>query len=172
VRAVTTVLPDEPPQTGGERETLEAMLDFYRAIVVRKLEGLSEADARRTLGRSTMTPIGVVNHLIGVEGWWYLAVLEGKNPDFPWSTEAMIEDNDIDWKPDLSRTVDVVVRDYLDACDRAREAAARHDLDEIVDRGNRRVSLRWIHIHMVEELARHAGHLDLLRESIDGATGD
>ncbi len=169
---MTTALPDEPSQIAGEREILEGMLDFYRAIVVRKVEGLTEPEARRTLGGSTMTPIGVLNHLIGVEGWWYLAVLEGRNPGYPWSSAAMMEDNDIDWKPDEARTVDVVIRDYLDACDRAREAAARHDLDEIVDRGNRHVSLRWIHIHMVEELARHAGHLDLLRESIDGTTGD
>lgn len=167
-----TPLPAEPSQTADERTILEGMVDFYRGIVVRKLEGLSEHDARRTLGASVMSPIGVLNHLVGVELWWYVEVLEGRAPDYPWTAEEHTADQDCDWKPGPQRTVEAVVADYAAACNEARAAAATHELDDVIERSGRRVSLRWIHVHMIEELARHAGHLDLLREAIDGTTGD
>lgn len=168
-----TPLPDEPSQIADERALLEGMLDYYRGIIVRKLEGLSETDARRTLGPSIMSPLGVVNHLVGVELWWYVEVLEGRSPAYPWTEDEHAADRDCDWRPGPQRTVASVLADHRAACDAARAAAALHDLDDVsgADRG-RRVSLRWIHVHMIEELARHAGHLDLLREAIDGATGD
>lgn len=162
------------PETAPERETLEGMLDFYRAVIARKLEGLDEAAARRPFTPSGMSAIGVVNHLIGVELWWYVEVLEGGRPDYPWSEQDLAADRDCDWKPPDSRTVAVVLAEYDAACAIARAAAARHDLDEIVPepKHDRTMSLRWIHVHMIEECARHAGHLDIMRELLDGTTGD
>ncbi len=172
MRRSVFIMVTEPSQTGTEREILEGMVDFYRAVVVRKLEGLDEVAARRVFTPTGLSPIGVVNHLIGVELWWYLEVLESTLPEYPWTETDYEADRDCDWKPSTDRTVDVVLADYRRACALARDAAARHHLDEIRDAGSRRVSLRWIHVHMIEELARHTGHLDLMRESIDGATGD
>ena len=169
---MATELPSEPSQTATEREILEGMLDFYRAVIMRKLEGLDEVAARRVFTPTGLSPIGVGNHMVGVELWWYVEVLESTPPEYPWTEADYAVDQDCDWKPSADRTVDVVLADYRRACVIARAAAARHDLDEIRDDGHRRVSLRWIHVHMIEELARHSGHLDVMRESIDGATGD
>ncbi len=171
---MVTELPEFPPQTGGERETLEGMLDFYRGIIARKLEGLDEAAARRVFTPSGMSPIGVVNHMLCVELWWYAEVLERAKPEMPYTAEEWVADPDCDWKPPAERTVGVVLADYDAACRVARAAAARHELDEVFvhPANGDELSLRWIHVHMVEECARHAGHLDVMRELIDGAVGD
>ena len=167
--SIPPLAPDELVATGSEREVLEAFLDFHRDVVVRKLSGVSETDARRRLVPSDTTLIGIVQHLAGVESDWFLRRLDGQpierltgsggHPDGSWAVG------------DDETAEDVIAR-YRQACDRSREVAARYALEDSVPHPRLgRVSLRWIYVHMVEETARHAGHADILREQLDGATG-
>jgi uncharacterized damage-inducible protein DinB len=154
---------DELVSTGSEREVLAAFLDLYRRIVMRKLAGLSDEDARRRLVPSATTLLGVVKHLAGVEREWFGQVL-GQRPLVP------VPGDGFSLEPD--DTVAGVLADYQAACEESRAAAAEHELDYTVPHDRLgSVSLRWILVHMVEETARHAGHADILREQTDGSTG-
>ncbi len=155
----------DPPTDAGEKETLEAFLDYYRAVVARKVQGLSEQDARKRLVPSATTPLGVVKHLADVERFWFQHVFAGRDVDFG---VGSVEET---WQVRDDETIDSLVRDYLNACDGSRAAVA-DAVPEAPARRKSRYTLRWILVHMIEETARHAGHLDILREQIDGVTGD
>ena len=150
---------------------LTGWLDWQRATVAMKCENVSEADARRALLPSspTMTIAGVVAHLRWVEHGWFEVGFLGE-PDLGPSTD---DDPHAGWRVDgvsLARLID----EYDVQCARSREIVAAHDLDELeafAPPGLDLVSLRWILGHMVEETARHLGHLDALRELTDGVTG-
>jgi hypothetical protein len=173
-------LPSEGPQdaaervsTADERVILETFLDLYRDIVKRKVRGVSEEDAARRLVPSATTLAGIVKHLRWVELNWFQRVLAGRAeeemPPPPWTDE----DPDADFRLEPGETVEQVIADYDAECERSRAVAASHSLDGL---GSHRrmgpTSLRWIYVHMIEETARHAGHADILREQLDGATGD
>jgi uncharacterized damage-inducible protein DinB len=154
--------PDELVAAGGEREVLETFLDLYRGIVVRKVSGLSAEAARRRLVPSATTLAGLVRHLASVEREWFAGVLDGR--------PAEVADDG--WSVDEVTDVETLVADYELACAESRRVAARFALDDTVPMPRLgRVSLRWIYVHLIEETARHAGHADILREQIDGATG-
>lgn len=154
--------PDEQVAAGGEREVLETFLDLYRGIVVRKVSGLSAEAARRRLVPSATTLAGLVRHLASVEREWFAGVLDGRPAD-------MADDG---WSVDDVTDVETLVQDYELACAESRRVAARFALDDTVPMPRLgRVSLRWIYVHLIEETARHAGHADILREQLDGATG-
>ncbi|MFG1901971.1 DinB family protein [Micromonospora carbonacea] len=156
-------------RTGDERAVLEAFLDFHRGIVLRKVAGLSDADARRRLVPSRTTLAGLVKHLTLVERNWFPALLAPGPGDVHVTGEADAADS---FTLDGSDTVESLVAGYERACARSREVAARFDLDHVVPQPQLgEVSLRWILTHMIEETARHAGHADILRELTDGATG-
>jgi hypothetical protein len=163
----------ERVSAAGERVILETFLDLYREIVRDKVSGLSDEDAVRRLVPSATTPAGIVKHLRWVELNWFQRVLAGRPasdfPPPPWSDE----DPDGDFRLEPGETLAQVLADYDAECERSRETAARYSLD---DTGTHRrmgaTSLRWIYIHMIEETARHAGHADILREQLDGTTGD
>jgi uncharacterized damage-inducible protein DinB len=156
-----------------ERTTLNAFLDFYRDAVKRKVSGLSEEDARRELVASATTPAGLVKHLARVEVSWFQHRL-GQIPaqELP-LLEPWNESPDWDFQPAPHETLDVLLSRYDDQCEISREIAAKSQLDDVVPHpvlGE--VSMRWIMVHMIEETARHAGHADILREQLDGLTGD
>jgi uncharacterized damage-inducible protein DinB len=156
-----------------ERTVLEAFLDYYREAVVRKVRGVSEEDARRRLVGSATTLGGIVKHLRWVELNWFQRVLAGRPdadlPRPPWTDE----DPDADFRLEQDEPLEQIIAEYEADCARSRQIAAHRGLD---DTGQHRrmgkVSLRWIYVHMIEETARHAGHADILREQIDGTTGD
>lgn len=161
------------PFLGDERLLLDGWLDMYRDTVLLKVAGL-DADqlVARSVPPSTMSLIGVVRHLTEVEAYWLRVVLHDEQdvPDYYCTPES--PDGDFD---DVSPgTAAADVEAYRAEIDRTRELAARWtDLESPV-RGLRRgqpVSLRWILQHLIEEYARHLGHMDLLREAIDGRTG-
>ncbi|MGP3968787.1 DinB family protein [Streptomyces sp. 6N223] len=161
--------PDELAGTGGEREVLEAFLDFYRGVLVRKASGLSEADARRRLVPSMTTLAGLVKHATGVERGWFQRRWAGRSDAEIGGHVGGREDS---WELGEDETVPALVAEYERACEESRRIAAGSALDESVPHPRLgRVSLRWIYVHMIEETARHAGHADILREQIDGATG-
>ena len=166
--------PDDRPQApevGGERDQLAGFLDFQRATIVWKASGLTDDQARRSLVPSKlMTVAGLVSHLTLVEEWWFANVIGGA-PD-RWD-EAIKADPDVDWKPGDTPLPELISA-YRAQCEISRRYLAEHGLDDVVTRpGNgRRYNIRWVLTHMIEETARHAGHLDLVREMIDGLTGE
>jgi uncharacterized damage-inducible protein DinB len=163
----TEIAPDELVTTGSEREVLSGFLELYRGIVVRKLSGLSDEDARVSLVGSPTTLLGLVKHLSLVEREWFGQVLGQQPPEavgLPLPGDG--------WTLGPQDTVESVIAGYRAACALSRTAAAAHDLEEVVPHHRLgQVSLRWILVHMVEETSRHTGHADILREQTDGATG-
>jgi uncharacterized damage-inducible protein DinB len=150
-----------------ERETLESFLDDYRDIVVRKVAGLSDADARRRLVSSQTTVGGLVKHLRWAEYGWFDQLLQERVDDNRRTHERSWE---FDVLPD--ERLATLVAEYQQQGEQSRRIAAQYQLDHRVP--HRRlgsVSLRWIYVHMIEETARHTGQIDILREQLDGATG-
>ncbi|MFD2763406.1 DinB family protein [Micromonospora eburnea] len=156
-------------RTGDERAVLESFLDFHRAIVLRKVRGLSHAEASRRLVPSLTTLAGMLKHLALVERNWFPALFAPGPDDVYLTTE---EEAVASFTLDPGETVETLAEAYAAACARSREVAARFDLAHVVPHPQLgEVSLRWVLIHMVEETARHAGHADILRELTDGETG-
>lgn len=166
--------PPYPPKAGTERETLVGYLDWYRAIMIDKASGLTHEQANTAFGPSELTVINLVHHLAIVEHLWFHVFFAGGEPLEPW---AAIWDDDPDWEFHHSHEFDPaeIIRRYEVEIERADAIiAATSDLEalSVKDRDGEHRSLRWILTHMLEETARHAGHADLIRESIDGSTGD
>lgn len=162
-------------QTPDERTALAGMLDYYRAVLYRKLDGVSQAGALRTVGASNLTLMGLVKHMAIVEDSWFTDVFGGQPMPEPWAAVDWSTDPDWEWHSAADDSVPDVLAMYDAACERSRNVAAAADsLDAIASEETRQgqVNLRWIFVHMIEETARHAGHADLLREAVDGATGD
>lgn len=159
----------ERPDTmsnGTEREMLDVFLDAQRALIAFKAEGLSDADGARRLVDSATTVSGIVRHLADVERAWFLEVFAG----LPYDREFGSDDNpDGEFDVTADDSLDRTLADYA-ACAESRALIADADLDDIA--ANAQMNLRWILLHMIEETARHAGHLDILREQLDGFTGE
>jgi uncharacterized damage-inducible protein DinB len=164
-----------PPYGGTERETLVGYLDWYRELMIDKASGLTGAQANARLMPSTLTLIGLIHHLAYVEHWWFHEFFEGSDALEPWASA--------DWEkhPDWELTVaselepSVVIERYRNAFEASQRIISETDSLEqlsVMDRNGEHRSLRWILAHMIEETARHAGHADLIRESIDGEVGD
>jgi uncharacterized damage-inducible protein DinB len=152
----------------GERATLEAFLDDYRDIVVRKVSGLSEDDARRSLVPSGTTVGALVKHLRWAEYGWFDQFLPGRLDDNRRTHERSWE---FELQPEES--LPTLIAEYQAQCAESRRIAAEYPLDHALHhaRLHTTVSLRWIYVHMIQETARHTGQIDILREQLDGATG-
>ncbi|NJN19304.1 MAG: DinB family protein [Oscillochloris sp.] len=158
----------EIPNAAGEYEMLDAFLEWHQQTVLLKIAGLSETDLRRTMTPSGVTPLGVVKHLAYVHRFWFRVVFLGEDVAMPWSET----DRDADWRIEPEDSTAAISALYQDEVDRGRAIAAAHSLDEMAKNPLRQKSLRWIVVHMLEEIARHNGHLDMMREAIDGQTGE
>ncbi len=155
---------------GGERELLTGFLDFQRATAVMKATGLTDEQSRRPLVASRLTAVGpLLSHLRYVERYWFAVLFDGQEDTW---AEELTSDPDIEFRIALDVPLPRLIADYEAQCAANREIAARHDLDATSAHRGEPVNLRWVLIHMIEETARHVGHLDLLRENIDGATGE
>jgi hypothetical protein len=157
-----------PPEDGTEREVLAGLLDYLRATVVNKVAGLTDEQARsQPSPPSTLTPAGIVKHLTGVERFWFSIDFAGADLPWPW-TEDDQHGNFVVQHDDILGTL---VVDYLAECERSRAAVAEAELGDRARGKDMTFTLRYAFAHMIEETARHCGHLDLLRERVDGATG-
>lgn len=156
------------PLTEEERPQLERFLDQARAEIVATLTGLTEEQARRRLVPSLTTPIGLVKHLTFVEQVWFQVVLGGRTRD----ELGLPTEVDPSFVPAPEDTVASVLADYERACAWSRETAAAYGLDHVAEHHRLgRVSLRWIHLHLLREINRHAGHADILREQLLSSSG-
>ncbi len=160
-------------RTADERTTLLGLLDWYREGVVQKVAGLTDEQAAARHVDSPSTPVGLVKHLALVEDWWFTEQVAGRPASEPWA--GVDWDADPDWEFTTAREdrLEDVVAMYVEACERSRAVIAEASFEDVYDRGPRGpFSLRWVIVHMLEETARHLGHLDILRELTDGATGE
>jgi uncharacterized damage-inducible protein DinB len=160
----------EPSFVLGERQMLEAWLEFHGTTLLLKCEDLDDAGRkRRPVPTSRLSLHGLVRHMAEVERNWFRCVLlrDGGAPPI-WYDPAVDDSelvplDDADWAADLLA--------WQSECHASRKAAASRELDDTGDRRGQPCSLRWIYVHMIEEYARHNGHADLIRELIDGSVG-
>ena len=168
----------EPALQVGELETLCQFLDAQRAGMVRLVEGLSAGQLATTLPSSDLTLAGLLKHLALVEDSWWHEDFLGQALGEPWGSVDWDADPDWEFRTAVDDDPADLVALYAAACDRARQVVAGADgLDALSVGVSRReesrgqqYSLRWILLHLIEETARHLGHADLIRQSIDGAT--
>jgi uncharacterized damage-inducible protein DinB len=169
----------EPPPAGSETETLLGFLDFQRATFAWKCRGLDSTGLNATVGASTMTLGGMLKHLAYVESDWFWCSLGGQEKEPPWDSVDWEADPDWEWHSAAQDTPEELFALWGGIVERSRERVSKvlenGGLDQLAEErwpDGTAVSLRWILCHMIEEYARHNGHADLLRESIDGETGE
>ncbi|MFD7450148.1 DinB family protein [Kitasatospora sp. NPDC059827] len=173
-----TLMPDGrafPPPHADERATLEGWLEFQRATLVQKVSGLDDRQVRlASVPPSTLTLLGLVQHLTEVERTWYQRVFASRTVPPVYGPE-----NPDGYGLDEARGMTEALANWRAEVERGRELAGGAPLDTpgSLERriagivGSDTVSLRWVLVHLIEEYARHNGHADLLREGIDGVTG-
>jgi uncharacterized damage-inducible protein DinB len=169
----------EPPVAGDEAGTLLGFLDYQRATLAWKCAGVDAAGLSVKVAASSLTLGGLLKHMAYVEDAWFSKSLHGRDPEPPWDTVDWDADRDWDFHSAADDTPEQLHALWQDAVSRSRmlatEAMADGGFDRLALRtwpDGRAPSLRWIMVHMIEEYARHNGHADLLRESIDGETGE
>ncbi len=169
----------EPPLAGDEGETLLGFLDYQRLTFAWKCDGVDAVGLRTTVAASTMTLGGMLKHLAYVEDDWFGRSVHGLEKDAPWNTVDWKADPDWEWHSAADDPPEQLIALWSNSVARARVRIAGALADGGMGRLAKRSfpdggtpSLRWILCHMIEEYARHNGHADLLREAIDGQTGE
>ncbi len=169
----------DPDLVGNELTLLTQYLDYHRATLTQKAAGLTRDQLATTVGASSLTLAGLVNHAALNEDHWFGVVLLGRPQAEPWASAPWDDDPDWEFHTALDTDPAELLARYAETCERSRanvdEAATAGGLDCLSaphPRRQERFSLRWILLHMLEETARHNGHADLLREAADGATGE
>ena len=166
----------DPDPAASEAELLAQYLDYQRATMLAKTEGLDASQLGYQHPPSALTLAGVLYHLAHVEETWMEFRFLGLREREPWA--GVDWDTDPDWEFHAAARLepDELRQRYRDACDGSRKAlaeAASLDQQSVRTlRDGRHFSLRWVLLHLIEETARHAGHADLLREAIDGSVGE
>ncbi len=168
-----------PPGQAGELDTLVGFLEYQRATFSWKCSGLSDDQLRSALPPTSMTLGGMLKHLASAEDAWFTNVVGGHEMPEPWASHDSDEDLDWSWASAAQQSGAELRAFWAERVTRSREivdsavkehGAAALDRSHSAWLGN--VSLRWVIVHMIEEYARHNGHADLIRESIDGETGE
>lgn len=161
----------ERPDTrihGDERTLLDLFLDYQRATVVLKAEGLGDQDGARRLLPSATTVTGMLRHLADVERSWVAETFAGLPYDRRFGSD---DDPDGEWRVTDADSLAGAIADYQAACAESRRILSGRGLDEQCVAGPP-AQLRWVLLHLIEETSRHAGQLDVLRELLDGVTGE
>jgi uncharacterized damage-inducible protein DinB len=155
--------------TGGEKETLTVALERHREVILWKLQGLDDEQLRRSMTPSGTNLLGLVKHLGSVEYGWFCETFGRES----FGIEFDENDPDADMRAGPNETTTEIVDYYKRAWAAANLVIEELDLThEGKAWSGETVSLRWVIVHMIEETCRHAGHMDILRELLDGATGD
>jgi len=163
----------KPALTLGEREAMEGMLDYQRATLLLKCAGLTAGQLKeRAVPPSRLSLLGLVRHMTEVERWWLRIHAANTDLPFPYDPDSTGLDFEALDDADAARNIEA----YQQEIELARTTMAAKQLDDVVpshgDHPERVRNIRWLYLHMIEEYARHNGHADLLRERIDGVTGD
>ncbi|WP_433022844.1 DinB family protein [Kribbella sp. CA-294648] len=160
----------DPPTEAGEKETLVGFLEFQRATLRWKCEGLTPQQlGAATVAPSSMTLHGLIRHLTEVELGWFVGTFTDEPVPTLYATPTNPEGDWLDLEP---RQFAADLHRYDEALDRARAAIADLEPGHVGEDEDGRYTLRWVLAHMIEEYARHNGHADFLRERLDGATGE
>jgi uncharacterized damage-inducible protein DinB len=166
----------DPPSLADERTQLMAFLDYHRATLLWKTEGLTGEQLARTLAPSTMTLGGMLKHLALVEDDWLSVFLLGHEPDPLWRDVDWEADPDWDWHSAVDDSPEQLRELLTSTVARLRALVAEVPLEQESVRtlrfNGKPANLRWIVLHLIEEYARHNGHADLIRQSIDGSVGE
>jgi uncharacterized damage-inducible protein DinB len=169
----------EPPVAGDEADTLVGSLERQRRTLAWKCGGLDAAGMRATVGASSVTLGGLLKHLAVVEDEYFSRRLFGREPQPLWATVDWDSDPDWEWRTAAEDTPEQLMALWQDTVDRSRanvrQALAEGGLDQlalVTGRDGRAPSLRRILVDLIEEYARHVGHADLIRESVDGLVGE
>jgi hypothetical protein len=163
----------EPRQDADEPTMLQEWLDYHRATLRRKCAGLDDQQLRHSSCEpSELSLLGLVRHLTDVERGWFLRGVAGRTAREAPPLYYSAEDPEGDFANVAAADTGAVFAAYDQAIADSRAATAGADLNRTFDNGGSPCSVRWVYLHMIEEYARHNGHADLLRERIDGATGD
>lgn len=170
----------EPAFSNDEVGMLRSYLDHFRATVRLQASGLTDAQLDQTLPPSDLTLGGMLSHLAFVEDYWLSYNLAANDPAPPWDTAPWDDDPDWDWHSAAGSShaeLDALIVEAIARSDANLDAAlaADPDVGRLVARPRdpakgETATIRWVLVHMVEEYARHVGHADLIRQSIDGAT--
>jgi hypothetical protein len=160
--------------TGNEREALCGFLDKQRAALIRKVRGVSEADARKAPTASSLSLLGLLKHSAVWERRWFQVIVAGRVLPGEWPQTEMTDDEVVaaDFGVGERDTVEGMVAYFNEQAAISRQITAERDLadpcgwPELAHR-----NLRWVLLHMIEETARHAGHADIIRETLDGSRG-
>ncbi|MCC3769726.1 DinB family protein [Streptomyces sp. UNOC14_S4] len=160
-----------PPLTGGERETLRGFLDFHRATLAKKCEGLTDEELRRrSMPPSTLTLLGLVRHMAEVERTWFRRVIDGEDVPFVWSEKGDFQEAFAVGAATGAEAFTAWQTEVEHARRIEREAESL-DITGYFPRWGENVSLRLVMHHLIHEYARHNGHADFLREGVDGSVG-
>jgi uncharacterized damage-inducible protein DinB len=175
--AATTALPTAKAFAEDERSVLLGYLDYHRAVLARKAEGISDEQARRlACPPSDVTLLGLIRHMADVERNWFRRALLGEEIGPIYYGEAHPDgDEDGDFHPPPDATLAEALATYwaeIEVSNRNLAASSLDDRERRPRHGREPSSLRRIIVHLIEEYARHCGHADLLRQAIDGSTGD
>ncbi|MGG8407281.1 DinB family protein [Streptomyces sp. 12297] len=160
-----------PPLTGGERETLRAFLDYQRATLAMKCEGLTDEQLRRRASPpSTLSLLGLVRHMAEVERAWFRRTIDGEDVPLVWSPDG---DYQAAYEAGAASRAEAFTAWEAEVAHARRIEAAAESLDVTGHqvRWGEDVSLRLVMLHLIHEYARHNGHADFLREAIDGTVG-
>lgn len=161
-----------PPMNADERTTLESWLDFYRATLALKCEGLDDGQLRvAAVPPSALTLMGLVRHAAEVERNWFRRVLAGEAAPPIFGPRDHPEGHDGGFEVSGPSSYRAATEIWQNEIRHARANCAERGLDDTSEFMGSGVSLRWIYTHMIAEYARHCGHADLIRERIDGVTG-
>jgi hypothetical protein len=163
----------DPDRIADERTSLEQWLDYQRNTLLMKCAGLTAEQLKiRAVPPSRLSLLGLVRHMVEVEQWWFRMHAGQEDLRFPFDPDSAGLDFEEVADADAAANIEL----FREACEQSRAVTAGLALDDVVpsrgDHPERTRDIRWIYVHMIEEYARHNGHADLLRECVDGVTGD
>jgi uncharacterized damage-inducible protein DinB len=158
----------EISRTGSEKEILRNSLDRHRDVALWKLDGLDDERLRRPMTPTGTSLLGLVKHLAAVDYSWFCKTFGRETEPLPFRDD----DPDADLRPEPEETVPDIVAFYGRAREASDQVIDELELDAVGTAWLGEVSLRWVLVHMIEETARHTGHMDIVRELLDGTTGD
>lgn len=159
---------DTRTQYSSERDALEGFLDSQRTMLIRTLDGLDDAAARKAPSASSLSLLGLIKHAATWERRWFQVIVAGRESGEKWPTD-LTGPYDADMVVDESDTVDHWVGYYREQIEESRAIVASMDLDAPCARQDLiECNVRYVLFHMIEETARHGGHADIIRETLDG----